>query len=332
MVLILGIESTAHTFGVGIIDEKLNILSDVRKRFQPPKGMGIEPFMAAEHHSKYAAETIRKAFDEAGLTPYDMDAIAYSMGPGLGPCLRVGATLARALSLKYKIPLYGVHHAIGHLELVRSLAKIDKPIVLLVSGGHTVITAFKDGRWRSFGETLDITVGNLLDVFAREVGLDFPGGPVVERLAKEGKNYIELPYNIKGSNFQFSGILTKAIQLYNEGVDLKDLAYSVQETAFSILVEASERALTSMKNEVDAVALTGGVASNDTLYEKLKLMSEVHGLKVYRLPKKFNGDNGVQIAVVGLRMFLSGYPPLPVKDSIVKQRWRFDEVDIKWIS
>ena len=329
---ILGIESTAHTFGVGIIDENINIFSDVRYRFSPPQGMGIEPFQAAEHHSRIAAKAIKEALEKANIDFNDLDAVAYSKGPGLGPCLRIGATVARALSLKYNVPLYPVHHAIGHIELVRSFYRLNRPLIILVSGGHTAITAFNQGRWRSYGETLDITVGNLFDVFAREAGLPFPGGPVIEKMAKTGSRYVELPYNIKGSNFQFSGLLTKAIQLYNEGrYTVEDLAFSLQETAFSILVEAAERALASLKDDVDSIAVTGGVASNDTLYEKLLVLHEIHGKKVYRLPKRLNGDNGVQIAVVGLRMLQSGVQPVKIEESYVIQRWRFDEVDIPWM-
>lgn len=330
--IVLGIESTAHTFGVGIINESLNILSDIRKQYLPPKGMGIEPFQTAEHHSKNSVNVVKKAIEEAGISIEDVDAIAYSRGPGLGPCLRIGATIARALALKYKIPLYPVHHAIGHIELVRSHFKLSNPLIVLVSGGHTVITAFRGRRWRPYGETLDITVGNLFDVFAREAGLDFPGGPIIEKLASRGKKYINLPYNIKGCNFQFSGLLTKAIQLMKKGgVSLEDLSYSLQETAFSIIVEATERALASLKRSVDSLAVTGGVASNDVLYEKLAKMANIHDLKVYRLDKRWNSDNGVQIAIVGLRMFQHGLKGVSPKEAYILQKWRFDEVAIQWM-
>ncbi len=328
----MGIESTAHTFGVGIIDDRLNILSDVRIRYNPPKGMGMEPFQTAEYHSRYAVDVVKRALEESGLSVGELDAVAYSRGPGLGPCLRIGATIARALALKHNIPLYPVHHAIGHIELVRSMFNLSNPLVVLVSGGHTTITAFRDGRWRSYGETLDITVGNLLDVFAREAGLDFPGGPVIERLASKGVRYIELPYNIKGSNFQFSGLLTRAVQLLNEGrYSIEDLSYSLQETAFSIIVEAAERALASLKDDIDSIAVTGGVASNNTLHNKLVEMAGLHGLRVYRLEKKWNSDNGIQIAIVGLRMLEHGIQGVKPEEAYILQRWRFDEVDIPWM-
>ena len=327
--LVLGIESTAHTFGVAIIDESLNILADERAVYRPPPNEGIEPFKAAEHHSKAASKVLLNALDKAGVSMEDIDCIGYSMGPGLGPCLRVGATLARYLSLRFKKPLYPVHHGIGHIELLRSFLGVKFPLTVLVSGGHSVITAFKDGRWRAFGETLDITLGNLLDVFARKAGLGFPGGPILERMAKEGGEYIELPYNIKGSNFQFSGLLTRAIQLLEEGFKLRDLAYSLLETAFSIVVEATERALTSIDG-IDSIGLTGGVASNDILYEKMSVMAKRHGYRVYRLPKKYNSDNGVQIAVTALKMYTSNVEPVDVENALVRQKWRFDEVDIRW--
>jgi len=299
---VLGIESTAHTFGVGIIDSDGNILADARARYAPPKGMGIEPFSAAEHHSKKAINVLREALSEAGLGIRDIDVIAFSRGPGLGPCLRVGASLARYLALRYGKPLYPVHHGIGHLELVMHHYSLRNPLHLLVSGGHTSILVQNGCRYRVFGETLDITIGNLLDVLAREAGLDFPGGPAIESLAKKGGELLELPYTIIGTSFQFSGILTKAIQLLKTH-RIEDVAYSVQD---------------------------GGVASNDTLYNKLRVMAERYGVEVYRLPKKLNGDNGVQIAVVGLRMATAGIKPPDIASTGVVQKWRIDEVDIPW--
>ncbi len=327
--IVMGIESTAHTFGVGIIDGEGNILADVRSRYTPPRGMGIEPFNAAEHHSKEAVNVFRKALSEAGIGVEDIDVIAFSRGPGLGPCLRVGASLARYLALRHGKPLYPVHHGVGHLELVTHYYSLRNPLHLLVSGGHTSILVLNECRYRVFGETLDITIGNLLDVLAREAGLDFPGGPVIESLAEGGGELLDLPYTIIGTSFQFSGILTKAIQLLRSH-RIEDVAYSVQEVAFSIIVEAVERALRAVPFDVDGIAISGGVASNDTLYKKLGVMAERYGLKVYRLPKRLNGDNGVQIAVVGLRMALAGVEPPDLSSTGVVQRWRIDEVDIPW--
>ncbi|MEM0057062.1 MAG: tRNA (adenosine(37)-N6)-threonylcarbamoyltransferase complex transferase subunit TsaD, partial [Candidatus Geothermarchaeota archaeon] len=264
--IVMGVESTAHTFGIGIVDEEFNILADVRDTMLPGPTLGIDPKLAAEHHAKVATKVLKSALKEANIELREISAIAYSKGPGLGPALRVGATLARALAYKYKVPLYPVHHGLGHVELACAVLKVKDPLVVLVSGGHTAIIGFNKGRWRIYGETLDITIGNLFDVFAREIGLPFPGGPKVEELAKKGKKYIEMPYTIKGNNMVYSGLLTYAINLI-KSERVEDVAYSLQETAFSILVEATERALMQLKKE--HLVMTGGVASNDRLFEMM---------------------------------------------------------------
>jgi len=325
---ILGIESTAHTFAVAIVNEDFKILADERAVYQPLGVAGIDPHDAAEHHSQAAPTILKNAFKKAGLSIRDITGIAYSMGPGLGPALRIGATIARALSFKYKIPLYPVHHAIGHIELVRTFFSLKNPLIVLVSGGHTTITGFADGRWRVYGETLDITIGNLLDMFAREVGIGFPGGPKIEMIAKKGKKFIEMPYTVKGNNLQFSGLLTYALKLVEEGYKIEDIAYSLQETAFSMLTEAAERAM--IQFDIDSIALTGGVASNDRLYFMIRDMAKEHDLPTYRLEKKFNSDNGVQIAIVGMKMLKVKTPSINIEDAKIRQRWRLDEVDVTW--
>jgi N6-L-threonylcarbamoyladenine synthase len=325
---VLGIESTAHTFAVAIVNDDYKILADERAVYKPIGATGIDPHNAAEHHSQVAPTVFKKVFEESGLSVKSISAIAYSMGPGLGPALRIGATIARVLSYKYNIPLYPVHHAIGHIELVKTFFSLKNPLIVLVSGGHTTITGFAGGRWRVYGETLDITLGNLLDMFAREIGIGFPGGPRIEEIAERGMNFIEMPYTVKGNNLQFSGLLTYALKLVKEGYKIEDIAYSLQETAFSMLTEATERAMIQLN--VDSIALTGGVASNDRLYSMIRGMAEEHDLPVYRLEKKFNSDNGVQIAIVGVKMLRSKAPSIKVENAIVRQRWRLDEVDIIW--
>ena len=324
--LILGIESTAHTFGVAIIDEDFTVLADERSTLDVPLGSGIHPQKAAEHHAQNACRLIISALNKANISPDKLAGIAYSAGPGLGPALRVGATAARALSILFKKPIYAVHHAIGHIELAIKFTNSIDPLVVLVSGGHTAITAFSDGKWRIYGETLDITLGNLIDQFARELGLPFPGGPHVELLARKSQNYILLPYTVKGNNVMYSGLLTYAINLASK-YKLEDLCYSLQETAFSMLVEAVERALVQLDKR--EIVLTGGVASNSRLQEMLRQMAEIHGAKVLVSPKRYNPDNGVQIAIVGLYLHEHNLS-VPVEKAIVKQRWRLDEVDIPW--
>ena len=325
--LVLGIESTAHTFGVAIIDEKLNILSDVRDVVRPGETLGIDPKLTAEHHANIAPTILKIALKEANVNIRDISAIAYSMGPGLGPALRIGATIARALAYKYEKPLYPVHHGIGHVELTSTLLGFRDPLIVIVSGGHTSILSFNLGRWRTYGETLDITLGNLIDMFARKIGIPFPGGPKIEELAMKGRKYIEMPYGIKGNNMVYSGLLTYAFQLIDKE-SIEDIAFSLQETAFTILVEATERALTQLAKR--ELGITGGVASNNRLYKMMREMAEEHGVEIGRLERKYNSDNGVQIAVVGMLYLKSKYQPTPIDKAIIRQRIRVEEVEIPW--
>jgi len=327
---VLGIESTAHTFGVGIIDEDFNILADTRSVLRPTNTLGIDPGEAAEHHSKVALDVLYKAFKESGLKISDIDLISFSKGPGLGPALRIGATLARGLALKYNKPIYPVHHGLGHVELTVHFTGFNDPLVLLVSGGHTAILAFNKRRWRVYGETLDITIGNLLDSFARKLGIGFPGGPVIEGMASGERRYIELPYNVKGNNVVYSGLLTKAIELIGK-YDHNDLAYSLQETAFAMLVEVTERAL--IQTNKKGICIAGGVASNNRLFEMMRMMADEHNVKVGRLEgdmKRLNSDNGVQIALLGLLYYKSGVMPVKVENSYIYQRIRIDEEEVPW--
>ncbi len=322
--LALGIESTAHTFGVGVVDEKGRILSNVSSVYRGPGG--IHPREAARHHCETAAETIRKALEVSGKDFSQLNLISFSMGPGLGPCLRTGATAARALSTYYKLPLVGVNHCVAHIEVARMQTGARDPVVLYVSGGNTQIIAFDAGRYRVFGETLDISVGNCLDAFAREVGIT-GGGPAVEELAERGERYIPLPYVVKGMDLSFSGLLSEAIRKVGMGERLEDVCYSLQETAFAALVEVTERALAH--TEKGEVVLTGGVASNRRLREMLELMCRDQGASFYVPPQEFCVDNGAMIAWTGILAFKHG-AVTKIEESAVRQRWRTDEVEIPW--
>ncbi|MGD8545176.1 MAG: tRNA (adenosine(37)-N6)-threonylcarbamoyltransferase complex transferase subunit TsaD, partial [Candidatus Bathyarchaeota archaeon] len=216
----LGIESTADDFSVGISTFQGEILANVISAYVQPEG-GIHPREAARHHARVASSVLQKAFKEAEVKPGDLSIVAFSQGPGLGPCLRTGATIARALASYLNIPLVGVNHCTAHIEMGKLRTSAEDPIVLYVSGGNTIVSAFDTGRYRVFGETLDIALGNCLDVFAREAELHQkigePFGAVVERLAEDGKRFIFLPYTVKGMDMSFSGLLTATINLLRNG-------------------------------------------------------------------------------------------------------------------
>lgn len=320
-------ESTAHTFGVGIVTEK-EILANAKRVFIPPKG-GIHPREAAEHHTNYAELVFREALDAAKLRIEDIDIIAFSQGPGLGPCLRIGAVIGRYLSQRLDIPLYGVNHCIAHVEVGRFLFNLNLSdvLTLYVSGGNTLICAYDQGRYRVFGETLDISVGNLLDVFAREAGLSHPGGPKIEKLAKNGKNFVYLPYVVKGMDLSYSGLLTASINKIKEGNALEDTCFSLQEIAFSMLAEVTERALAH--TEKTHVLLTGGVAANKKLEHMIRCISEEHNAKFIGVPVNLAGDNGAMIAWTGL-LHARNEEPLSLEDSVVKPNQRIDDIKITW--
>jgi len=327
-IVCLGIESSAHTLGVSIASSDKGILSDVNAVYKPPVGKGIHPREAAQHHCDAIARVIEQALHESGAKWGEIDIVAYCKGPGLGPCLRVGATAARALAYYLKIPLVPVHHAVGHIEIATLTTGTKDPLVVLVSGGHTCIVAFADKRWRIFGETEDITLGNLLDMFAREAGLPSPGGAALEERARAGRNYIPLPYTQKGNDVSYSGLLTAVTKKLKEGNhSVEDLSYSLQEVAFAALVEATERALAH--TEKSEVLLAGGVAANKRLQEMIQHISDEHGVRFCVVPERFSGDCGAQIAWAGILAFKCGVKT-SLKRSFVRSRWRLDKVPILW--
>lgn len=326
--LCLGIESTAHTFGCSIVDSKGRVLSDERDIYKAPEGEGIHPREASRHHMEVSSAVLKQSFESAGVSMKDVDIVGYSAGPGLGPCLRVGAVVARTVAGFYKKPLVPVNHALGHLELGTILTGASDPLVLLVSGGHTMTLAFSHGRWRVFGETLDITVGQLLDQFGRALGFASPCGGRIEQLAAQSAGrYMQLPYVVKGNDVSFSGLLTAAIKLAKKS-EAADACYSLQETAFAMLAEAIERALSfTGKKEM---MIVGGVAANKRLAEMLEAACSRQGAKLFVCPLKFAGDNGAQIAWTALQEYRDTKKQIKVEESFVQQSWRLDTVDVSW--
>jgi N6-L-threonylcarbamoyladenine synthase/N6-L-threonylcarbamoyladenine synthase/protein kinase Bud32 len=326
----IGIEGTAHTIAAGVVEDKsgkCQVLSNIIKIYRPKQG-GIHPREAANHHANYVAEIIKESLSKSGVDLSNIDLVAFSKGPGLGPCLRTAATAARALSLSINKPIMGVNHCVAHLEIGRgTLNNCTDPVLLYTSGANTQVIAFAEGKYRVFGETLDIGIGNCLDKFGRSVGLEFPSGPKIEKLAKMGKNYLELPYSIKGMDIAFSGLLTAAVQFYKSGKNLEDICYSIQETTFAALTEVTERAMAH--TEKDEVLLGGGVASNARLREMLEIMAYDRGARCFVPQKDLCIDNGAMIAWLGLIMYKSGLR-MEIKDSHIDQRFRTDMVEVNW--
>ena len=324
--LCLGIEGTAHTVGVGIVDERCNVLANVSATIRPETG-GIHPREAANHHAERVVPLIRKAADVAGIELNDIDVVAFSQGPGLGPCLRTVATAARALALSLDAPIIGVNHCVAHLEIGRGRCGCDDPVLLYASGGNTQVIAYAAGRYRVLGETLDIGVGNMLDKFGREVGMPFPAGPLIEKHARNGAELLSLPYSVKGMDVAFSGMLTAALQLHRQGARLEDLCFSIQETAYAMLTEVTERAMAHV--EKDQVLLGGGVVRNQRLQAMVARMAADRGATMYVPEGELCVDNGAMIAWAGLLQHKSGRRP-SVEDTLIDQRYRTDEVEVTW--
>jgi len=326
MALILGIESTAHTFGIGIVRDG-KILANVKETYTTEQG-GIIPIESAKHHAKVKEKVLLDVLDEAKVKIKDVDAIAFSQGPGLAPCLLEGMKFAKKIAGKLKKPVVPVNHCIAHLEIGK-ITGAKNPVMLYVSGANTQIIAYASGKYRIFGETLDIGAGNFIDTFARYAGIGFPGGPVIQKIAEKSKNYIELPYKVKGMDIALSGILTNLKQkLESKEYSLSDLSYSMQETVFAMLVETAERALAHTdKNEL---LLGGGVACNSRLQEMCRIMCKERGAKFFCPDRSLLVDNGAMIAFLGEIMFKKGIKEDKLGNIDIKPRQRTDEVEVEW--
>ena len=332
--VIIGVESTAHTFSFGLVTDEGRPHKSYSALYRPEEG-GIHPREAADHHSNLSSELISRLMKEEGLQPDDVTAIAYSQGPGLGPCLRVGANVSRALSQQWNIPLVGVNHCVAHIEIGRNQTGCVDPVLLYVSGGNTQVIARAGERYQVLGETLDIGIGNMLDKFARTQGLAFPGGPKIEQLARDWhqKNpeadvdLVELPYSVQGMDLNFSGLLNAAIQKVKEGFELGAVCWSLQEHAFAACIEVAERALAhSGKSEL---LLGGGVACNERIREMARMMCEQRGSVGSWPEKQYCIDNGTMIAELGRRM-LETQNPTNLDSSEINPSLRTDHTIVTW--
>ncbi len=310
----LGIESTAHTFGVGIVNEKGKVLANAIDSYTSADG-GMIPDKVAEHHRQVAETVLEKAFAEAKLNWKEIGLIAFSAGPGLDPALWAGYNKAKEWSEKFDKKLVGINHCAAHLSIGKVLHSLKDPGYLYVSGVNTQVIVYENGKYRVVGETLDLGLGNMLDKLGRVLGLGFPAGPEMEKLARKGK-YVELPYVVKGMDVSFSGILTKVEQLYKKGWSKEDLCFSVQETCFAMVTEIAERAMANAGKK--ELLLVGGVGANKRFCEMLTIMCRERGAKFYQVPIDLARDNGAMIAWEGF---------LRKKGNVkVNPHWRIDEV------
>ena len=324
--MIIGIECTAHTFGIGIVNNS-KVLCNVRDMYTTESG-GIIPMDSAKHHLEVAEVVWKNALEYAGVSEGNIHGIAVSQAPGLPPCLKEGMKFAKKKALELGVPIIPVNHCVAHLEIGR-LTGCKDPVLLYASGANTQIIAYAAGKYRVFGETLDIGIGNFIDNFARFIGMGFPGGPKIQKLAENG-SYVELPYSIKGMDVAFSGLLTNLKQKYEGGKKIGDLAFSLQETAFAMLIEAAERAIAHTGKK--ELLLGGGVGCNTRLQEMCKIMCEERGCKFFVPENGLLVDNGAMIAYLGEIMFNKGIfiDSKEFEDLDFDSRQRTDMVDVKW--
>jgi len=321
----LGIESTAHTLGVGIVDSG-RVIANAKRVYSPPKGEGIVPRKAADHHAENLAPVLREALGQAGVSIREIGLFAFSQGPGIGQCLRVSCAAAKFLAAKCGKPVLGVNHCHAHLEISKGLLGMEDPLYVYVSGANTQIITEKRKaagkmRFSVLGETLDIGLGNLFDVFAREAGIHPAHGSEVARLASQGK-FFPLPYTVKGMNFAFAGLLTSALREVGRK-PVQDICHSLMEVSFAEICEAAERALClTGKREV---ALCGGVAQNSRFCQMLAEVCKPHGARFGAAAPQFNADNGAMIAYTAFCEWKRG-KRARIDELKPNGYWRIDEV------
>ncbi|MGC9309186.1 MAG: KEOPS complex N(6)-L-threonylcarbamoyladenine synthase Kae1 [Candidatus Nanoarchaeia archaeon] len=327
---ILGIESTAHTFGIAVLDWEGQILSNEKDVYTTKQG-GMIPIEVAKHHSQISEKVYKQALEQAKIQERDIEAIAISNAPGLAPTLIEGMNFAKKLAIKIKKPLIPVNHCIAHLEIGEITGSKD-PVLLYASGANTQIIAYEAGKYRVFGETLDLGVGNFIDTIARYMGEGFPGGPKIEKLANNSKGFIELPYSIKGMDISFTGIQTKIKNLLDKGIRKEDIAFSLQEVVFAMLIEAAERAMAHTGKQ--ELLLGGGVACNSRLQEMASIMCKERNARFFCPDKSLLVDNAAMIAYLGLKMFKSGIFCQPrtkqFEELDIEPRQRTDDLQVTW--
>lgn len=311
-ILTLGIESSCDETSVSVVKNGRKILSNIIDTQIPihEKYGGVVPEIASRNHIEAISRVTKKALQEANVSFKDIDAITPTYGPGLVGALLVGVSYAKALSYAINKPLVGVNHIQGHIAAnYLTYQELEPPFLcMLISGGNTQIVYVKDyTEFEVLGKTRDDAIGEAFDKVARVVGLEYPGGPKVDKLAKEGTPNIKLPktHFENSLDFSFSGIKTAVININHNTKDINkaDLCASFEKTVTEVLIENIEKAVkqTGMKK----LAIAGGVSANSYIRnEILKLQTEE--FKIYMPDLKLCTDNAAMIAAAGYYNFING--------------------------
>ncbi len=317
--LVLGIETSCDETAVGVVEDRFTLRSNViasQAARHAPFG-GVVPEVAARAHLELMLPTIDQALVEAGVGLSDVDAIAVTNGPGLIGALLVGVSAAKGLALAQDKPLVGVNHLRAHVEVAQlQYGELAPPVVaLVVSGGHTSLVVMEaDGRFRQLGSTIDDAAGEAFDKIARFLGLGYPGGPEIDRLAREGdRTAFAFPRALSRDgtyDFSLSGLKTAVIRelrrLEAAGVepDIADVAASFQEAIVDVQVEKSLRAAAA--EGIEQVVIAGGVAANSRLRERMAAACDENGLRLLVPSIELCTDNGAMVAASGANLIASG--------------------------
>ena len=311
-IITLGIESSCDETSVAVVKNGREVLSNVinSQINIHEKFGGVVPEIASRNHVEAISAVTKKALKDAGISFENIDNIACTYGPGLVGALLVGVSYAKALSYALNKPLTGTNHIEGHIAANYITHKDLKPpfICLIISGGHTHLVHIKDyDKFEILGKTRDDAIGEAFDKVARVIGLGYPGGPKVDKLAKEGKANIELPKtHVDGLDFSFSGVKTAIINMHHKNPDINkaDLCASFEKYVTEILVNNAVKA--SKKLGINTIALAGGVSANSYIRENF-IKLEKQGYKIYYPEPILCTDNAAMIASAGYYRFISGF-------------------------
>ena len=336
---VLGIETSCDETGIALYDSEHGLLADAlysQVKLHQKYG-GVVPELASRDHIRKTLPLIRDVLEQAGCTTGDIEGVAYTAGPGLAGALLVGASIGRSLGMTLGVPTIGVHHMEG--PLLAPLLDADGPafpfVALLVSGGHTQLVAVEGiGQYQVIGESVDDAAGEAFDKVAKMLGLSYPGGPQVAKLAQQGTparfKFPRPMTNRPGLDFSFSGlktfVLNTVADFTRDGVisdqDRADIAHAFQEAVVGTLLIKCRRAL--QQTGLKTLVIAGGVSANTRLREELALMAAQEHGKLYYPALRYCTDNGAMIAYAGCQRLLAGqHDDLAIQ---AKPRWNLEEL------
>lgn len=337
--VIMGVESSCDETAIALVDDQCQILAhqmfsqiDIHRAWG-----GVVPELASRDHCVKLLPLWQKALEEAGCAHQDIDAVAYTCGPGLAGALMMGATFAVTLARLLGKPIYPIHHLEGHIVSAMPVQQTFPALIVLVSGGHTMIIAAKTlGRYQILGETVDDAVGEAFDKTAKLMGLPYPGGPHLEQIAKQGNaKAFDLPrpmYHDATFNMSFSGLKTAVLHAWQScpqrDQDRCDLAASFQQAVADVLTKKLRAAIRA--TGIHTCYICGGVAANKHIAQQLHEMVNAEHGQWFAPPSHMCTDNGMMIALAGCLHHQMGYKTLETSTILMKPRYDLKEYTSTW--